>query len=575
MTINNRERNRVFIIFVVFCLWVLYIGASLVKTQVVDYSKNVTRVQAQSNRVFTLFSKRGTIYDCSGEILAISAKAKSAFLNNKDIAESRQLFKRVLRSKVNISRKQRKDIEKRIRRGDKFIWIKRKLALWEYERLKKIKETTRARTSALDFLEEYKRTYPQKATAAHILGGVGIDEQGLFGIEYSIDSTIRGANARVKVERDARQKVFNFQYLDEPKTGKDVYLTIDSSVQFFVEKELKETVEKHKAKSGSVIVMDSRDGAILAMANYPDFDPARATGTPPGVINNKAVSAIYHPGSTFKIILASIALENNICSPQQKFYCYNGVYQVKDRKITDDHPHERLTFEDIIIYSSNIGAARIGEKLGSTRLYEGIKLFEFGDSAGTRLAGVEKGILHPLRKWTGVSLAYLSHGYEIAVTPLQMTRAFNVLASGGYLVDPFIVKKIDGVFLKEPSRKKILSPGTVHRMVEIMTQVVEKGTGKSARIEGIPIAAKTGTTKRIIRNKKRISNRTGVKYVSSFGGFFPARNPRVTMFVVVDEPKGLYYGGDVAAPLFKSIAEKLMIYLEIFPELDKKNEIRL
>jgi cell division protein FtsI (penicillin-binding protein 3) len=237
--------------------------------------------------------------------------------------------------------------------------------------------------------------------------------------------------------------------------------------------------------------------------------------------------------------------------------------------VTDDRPYDRLTFEEIVIYSSNIGAVKIGERVGRTRYYQGIRNFGFGTRTGLRLPGEERGIVNPLNKWSGVSLAFLSYGYEIAVTPIQMTRAFNVIACKGYLIQPYIVKEIAGVMLRRAKKQKILSSGTVLRMRSIMEEVVRRGTGKTIRIEGIPIAGKTGTTKKIRRNSRT------VKYVSSFGGFFPAQHPRVTMFVVVDEPKGQYYGADVAAPLFKSIAKRLLIYLRIFPELDKTNEIKL
>jgi cell division protein FtsI (penicillin-binding protein 3) len=228
-----------------------------------------------------------------------------------------------------------------------------------------------------------------------------------------------------------------------------------------------------------------------------------------------------------------------------------------------------LSFEEIIIHSSNIGAAKIAERLGKTRYYEGIRKFGFGKRIGIRLPGEEKGIFKPLSRWTGVSLQFLAYGYEIAVTPLQMARAFNVIASGGYMIQPYILKKIEGIFPKKKRSVKLLSPGTVHRMSDIMTEVVNTGTGKRTRITGINIAGKTGTSKRIRKNKNK------EKYVPSFGGFFPAENPRVTMFVVIDEPKGQHFGGDVAAPLFKSIAEKLLIYLKIFPNSNGKSEIRI
>lgn len=565
--VNKNERNRVFVLFVIIALWVLLIGTALVKTQVLDYGKNIAKVRAQSNRTLALHPKRGTIYDNQGEVLAISVKAKSAFLNNKNKGDSFRLFNRVRRT-IPLKWKAIKDIRKRIKRADKFIWIKRKLTDREYERLAKIKVKTEGE-SALDFIEEYKRIYPQVKTASHILGGVGIDEQGLYGLEYSTNEMIKGKGCEVKVERDAKHRVYKFQHLTRPTNGKDIHLTIDSSVQFFVEKELKDVVKKYKARSGSVVVMDCHTGAILAMATYPDFDPGNIRNLSPNIIKNRAISFLYDPGSTFKIIVASNALNGNICSPQQVFNCHNGSYKVRDRTIPDDHAYDRLSFEEVVIFSSNIGAAKIGERLGKKRLFQGIRKFGFGQKIGISLPGEEKGILHPVNAWSGVSLQFLSFGYEINVTPIQMTRAFNVLASGGFLVEPYIIKEIDGVPVKRKPDVQILSPGTVQRMKTIMMEVVKKGTGKKARIAGIDIAGKTGTTKKTRRRSKRR------KYVSSFGGFFPAMNPKVTMFVVIDEPKGAFYGGDVAAPLFKSIADRLLIYLNIFPELDNKNEIKL
>ncbi len=570
MKLNSSERKRTFLIFILFCLWMLFIGASLVKIQVFEYGKNLAKVQAHSNRTFTLHSKRGTIYDSSGEVLAISVKAWSAFLSNKDQAESLRIFNRILKENIHLTRDEKQNVKKRINQGDKFIWIKRKLPDSEYQRLKNIESFDEVRMqSAVDFIQEYKRIYPQNATACHILGGVGIDEQGLGGIEYSLNDILRGKDCKVKVVQDARQKAFKLQYLEKPRDGKDIYLTIDSSIQFFVEKELEAAVKKHNAKSGTVIVMDTREGEILAMAGFPHFNPIDLKYTSPGVIRNKAISFLYHPGSTFKIILASTALEQNLCSPQQSFFCYNGIYKVKDQVLTDEKPYDHLTFEEIIIYSSNIGAARIGERLGKKKYYEGIKSFGFGTRTGLHLPAEEGGIVNPLNKWSGVSLDFLAYGYEIAVTPIQMTRAFNVIANNGYMIQPYIVKAIDGAVLKRAKPQKVLSPGTVVRMKSIMEEVVNRGTGKTTCIEGIPIAGKTGTTKKIKKNKSII------QYISSFGGFFPAQRPRLTMFVVIDEPKGQFYGSDVAAPLFKSIAERLLIYLKIFPELDKTNEIKL
>jgi cell division protein FtsI (penicillin-binding protein 3) len=251
------------------------------------------------------------------------------------------------------------------------------------------------------------------------------------------------------------------------------------------------------------------------------------------------------------------------------FNCYNGRYKLEARTITDVHPHEKLSFEDIIIKSSNIGAARIGLRLGKERYFRTIQRFGFGRETGVRLPAEEKGILNPLERWGASSVASISFGYEISVTPLQMARAFNVIASGGYLVSPRLLESVVGMRVRQPGRTRVLSAETYHRLLPILTEVVRRGTGRKTHIEGIDIAGKTGTAHKNIRGKYE------KVYIASFGGFFPAQNPRVTVYVIVDEPKGLFYGGDVAAPLFRDVTRKLMISLRVFPEVDGSNEIRI
>ncbi|MCK4836071.1 MAG: penicillin-binding protein 2 [Candidatus Aminicenantes bacterium] len=567
MKINRNERNRAFIVFMMFVGWILIIGVTLIKTQVFHFTKYLARIKAQSHRILSLNPKRGTIYDCQGEVLAISVKAKSAFLNNKNRYESERIFSRINKV-ISINNEKRRNIEKRIKRGDNFIWLKRKLGDKEYDILNKIQSTSRQR-SIIGFIDEYKRIYPQKETAAHILGGVGIDEQGLYGIEFALDKGLKGKGGEVEVLVDARRKVFNYQYLDQPVSGRDVYLTIDSTVQFFIEKELKKVIKKFKAKGGSVIVMNSRDGSLIAMASYPTYNPDRLRYTSGRVLKNYAISFLYDPGSTFKIILASSALENSICYPQQIFDCYNGSYRIHNRQISDVHSFNKLTFEDIIIKSSNIGAVRVGLRVGKVKYFKTINDFGFGSKTGIGLSAEESGILNPLDKWTLTSIASLSFGYEISVTPIQMLRAFNVIATGGHLFTPRLLMKVGQQLQRSRENGKILSTSTCQKMLSIMIKVVNQGTGKKAMIEGLTIAGKTGTAQKIKRGKyEKI-------YVSSFGGFFPAQNPVLTMYVVIDEPKGKIYGGDVAAPLFKLIAQRLMIYMGIFPEIDGKNEIRI
>jgi cell division protein FtsI (penicillin-binding protein 3) len=564
MNANRQEKRRFFALSILFFIWIFAISFKLFDMQVLNYTTYMAKVKAQTHRVEELHSKRGTVTDRRGEILAISLRSKSAFISNKDSVLSLAAFREFCQ-RLPLAGIQKATIAKRIRRGEKFIWLKRKLTDEEYLKVKSLAKEG-ATAGAIDFLDEYRRVYPQGPLAAHVLGGVGIDEQALGGIETSLDPEIKGRGGKLKVLIDARKRIFQFKYLEQPVPGRDIHLSIDAPLQFFVERELAAAVEHYRAAGGAVIVMDSRNGQVLAMASNPGYDPETIWNTPMPVLKNKALSFLYDPGSTFKIVLAASALENRACGRQEIFNCHDGVYTVRDRQIIDVHPYARLSFDDIIVQSSNIGAAQVGLRLGGDKYFQTIGRFGFGRRTGIRLPAEENGIVNPPSKWSGVSLAFLSFGYEIAVTPLQMAVAFNVPATGGFSVRPQILSDGAGA---PGDRTRVLSAGSSEQLAEIMTAVVSRGTGKNAAIDGLEIAGKTGTAHKIKAGKYAGS------YVSSFGGFFPARDPRVTMFVMIDEPEGLHFGGDVAAPVFKAIAEKIMLYFGIFPELPAQNEIRL
>ena len=563
MNSNRQGKKRFFVLTIFFFIWIFLIAFKLFNMQVLDYTTYMAKVRAQTNRVEELHPKRGTITDRHGEILAISLLSKSAFISNKDNALSLAVFKKFC-GLLALDNSQKMKIVKRIRRGEKFIWIKRKLTDDEYLKIRPLalsKETA----GTIDFIDEYRRVYPQNKIASHILGGVGIDEQALGGIETSLDPEIRGRGGKLKVLIDARKKIFQFKYLEQPVAGRDIHLSIDTALQFFVERELAAAVKKYQAVGGAVIVMSSRDGQILAMASNPDYCPENIWRTPLPVLKNRAISFLYDPGSTFKIVLAASALENRVCGRQEMFDCHNGAFMIRDRQITDVHPYGQLSFDDIIIHSSNIGAAEIGRRLGGEKYFQTIEKFGFGRRTDILLPGEENGILNSPKKWSGVSLAFLSFGYEIAVTPLQMAAAFNVLASGGFFIRPEIVLEDT----PGSGQTRVLSLASQQRLTEILTAVVSRGTGKQAGISGLEIAGKTGTA-----HKVKMGKYVG-SYVSTFGGFFPAHDPQVTVFVMIDEPLGLHFGGEVAAPVFKAIAERIMLYLQLFPDLPAQNEIRL
>lgn len=563
MNRNRQGKKRFFVLSIFFFIWIFLIAFKLFNMQVLDYTTYMAKVKAQTNRIEELHSKRGTISDRKGEILAISLLSKSAFISNKDNALSLAVFKKIC-ALLALGNSQKINVIKRIRRGEKFIWIKRKLTDDEFLQVKAL-ALSKDVAGTIDFVDEYRRVYPQKKIASHILGGVGIDEQALGGIETSLDSEIKGRGGKLKVLIDARKKIFQFKYMEQPVTGRDIHLSIDAALQFFVERELAAAVEKYQAAGGAVIVISSRDGQVLAMASNPDYCPENIWRTPMPVLKNKALSFLYDPGSTFKVILAASALENRICGRQEMFDCHNGVYMIRDRQITDVHPFARLSFDDIIIHSSNIGAVKIGQRLGGKKYFQTIQKFGFGRRTGILLPAEENGILNALKQWSGVSLAFLSFGYEIAVTPLQMAAAFNVLASGGFFIRPDIIMNDT----PGGSQARVLSAANQRRLTEILTAAVSRGTGKKAGIPGLEIAGKTGTAHKVKRGKYARS------YVSSFGGFFPAHDPQVTVFVMIDEPQGLYFGGEVAAPVFKAIAGKIMLYLKLFPDMPAENEIRI
>ncbi len=563
MSANRKGRQRFFALSIFFLIWIMAIVFRLFRMQVLDYTTYMAKIKAQTHRIEELHSKRGTITDRNGGILAISLQSKSAFISNKDNAHSLEVFKRFC-ALLPLSAVQKVAISKRIRRGEKFVWLKRKLTDEEYLKVKPLAADAWT-TGTIAFLDEYRRVYPQGKIASHVLGGVGIDEQALGGIETSLDHEIKGRGGRLKVLIDARKRIFQFKYLEQPVPGRDIHLSIDAPLQFFVERELAAAVSRYQAAGGAVIVMDSRSGQVLAMASCPDYDPEAIWNTPLPVLKNKAISFLYDPGSTFKVVLAASALEHRACGRQEAFNCHNGVYSIHDRQIIDVHPFARLSFDDIIVQSSNIGAAQVGMRLGGDRYFATIGRFGFGRRTGIRLPAEESGILNPPHKWSGVSLAFLSFGYEIAVTPLQMAVAFNVPAAGGVRVRPQILRDEASA----GDKMRVLSAGSSEQLGEIMTAVVRYGTGKKAQIAGLEIAGKTGTAQKIK------AGRYVGGHVSSFGGFFPARDPRVTLFVIIDAPKGLYFGGDVAAPLFKAITEKVMLHQGIFPGPPAVSEIRL
>lgn len=403
------------------------------------------------------------------------------------------------------------------------------------------------------------RYYPHGPLAGQVLGFVGIDGQGLEGVERQFDAELGGEVEALAVERDARGRrmVVDERWRPLPRSGAQVELTLDAALQHFAERELEKAVEEFGADGGVAIALEPASGAVLAMANVPRMDPNRPGAVAVEFRRNRAITDFHEPGSTFKAFLAAAALERGVVRPGDKVFCENGVYAVGRRVIHDHHPYGFLTFSQVIQHSSNIGCAKVAERLGVERYAEAIADFGFGQPTGIELPGESPGMVRPASKWRRIHLATTAFGQGIAATPLQMARAFAAIANGGLLVRPHIVRRVvaeDGEvrYLARPHvERRVMSEATSRQLTEILRGVVEGGTGKAARMEGFAVAGKTGTAQKVEAGG-RYSKRARI---SSFIGYVPAEQPRLLVLVMLDTPRKSTYGGIVAAPAFRRIAE--------------------
>ncbi|MGB4704617.1 MAG: penicillin-binding protein 2 [Candidatus Saccharicenans sp.] len=557
------HRQKAKIVFSFLLLWFIIIFARLIDLQVIEHKKLKAIVQEQSQDLITVLPTRGTIFDRNGRILARSLPAASVFFSPVQGESFEHQVKGIyqLKAILQLSDSELKKIINSVEKRRRFTWIKRKIPLEVAEKVKSLK------LPGIYILEENKRFYPQGTLAAHLLGGVSIDDVGLAGVEYYYNTLLRGEEGQQLIMKDARRREFFIETIKETKPGQDLYLTIDSTIQYIAEKELKQAVEKHQANWGTIVILSPRTGEVLAMATYPDYDPNEFP-PPEHLMLNRAIQHTYEPGSTVKIITAAAARELAGLSWNSFYDCSQG-YLVFGGTIVRDHVRLGvLSFPEVIIHSSNVGAIKIAEQIGAENVYRMFKLFRFGEKTGIDLPGEEAGVLHPLERWRKSSLR-VAIGYEISATPLQVLRAMNVFASGGHLIKPRVrLEKpaplkdvIPASFESLPEGQPILNSQTTAELVSrIFEKVVELGTGREAGLPGYAIAGKTGTAQKYVPELKSYSSS---RHVASFVGFVPADRPLISMIVVIDEPRGAFhYGGQVAAPVFREVARKVLLYLQ-------------
>ncbi len=563
-------KNRLILIVFFVLSWSVLIGWRLYDIQIVRHESFREKAQKQQERTITLHPQRGAIYDRNGKELAVSVDVASIYVSPSRIEDIQGAAKKL--SKILACEGlSYKDILVKLKKKSPFVWIKRQVSenIWE--------EIKALGIEGIGSIKESKRYYPKLNLACHVLGYVSVDEEGTAGIERQYNDLIRGQPAMTMVIRDAKGDRLLLSNTEKRKNqrGKNIYLTIDEIIQFHTEKELDEAVRKYGAKSGTVIVMDPNSGEILALANRPGYDPNfRFSKFPENEWPNRAVSDVYEPGSTFKVFTALAALEEGVVRPDEVIYCGEGQISVAGKIIRDHERYADLSFRDIIAHSSNVGAIKVGMRMSKDVFFRRICSYGFGSRSGVDLPAESPGILHPTAKWSGRSLASIAMGQEVAVTPLQVLNSFNIIANGGYHVTPSLVKMIttpEGLVfkdLKNSKGKRVVSETTCRLLGNILASVVKDGTAKDAFIDGYSIAGKTGTAQKA----DGPGGYSATKFVASFMGFFPADNPKISMIVIIDEPAGgLFYGGKVAAPVFRNIASSIIMYMGIPSENEDRH----
>jgi cell division protein FtsI (penicillin-binding protein 3) len=509
-------------------------------------------------------AERGLIFDRNGNPLTLNVPCYSVFWRKT----SNVIEKEKLKEVFTVAGQDWSGIEEKIDRGANFIYLNRSA---DEEFLSIIKKKL---TTGIEWKESKKRIYPCGELASHVLGFMGTDK-GLEGIERDYEDYLQGKQGLKLAERDARGNILHTigEGSSSLESGYDVYLTIDKIIQYIVEREVEKIQEKFEPKSIVAIVLEPNTGKVLAMANSPSYDPNRFREFSASCFRNRAITDLYEPGSIFKIITASAALEEEVISPKDEIFCEYGNYRIAGHTIHDVHPYGWLTFKEALSYSSNIGFTKIGQKMGEETLYKYIRAFGFGEKTGIDLNGEANGLIRDVNEWSNLSIGAIPYGQEIGVTPIQMASAVAAVANGGVLMKPFIVDQIvneKGEIIKKnyPTiKRRIISEECSKLLTSLLVEVVENGTGKTARIKGYSIAGKTGTSQKYIPGE----GYSHTKFVSSFAGYAPAYNPQVVLLLMIDEPNGAYYGSQVAAPSFKNMMGKILRYLEIPPP---KEEIR-
>jgi cell division protein FtsI (penicillin-binding protein 3) len=551
----TRVHVRLLLLGLMTSLAVAAVALRLSYLTIVAAEEYESRGLVQYQRRLKLDARRGTIHDRNGRALAESVEVDSLYaVPSAFSAEEAQAAAGAIAGCLDMPRRR---VLARLQGTKDFAWLERKASP------EAVRCVEALNVGGVHSIEESRRFYPKRRLASQVVGYVGIDNEGMAGVEYALQDRIKGEPGSRIIWTDALKRRAGTRVEKRSIPGDSVYLTLDENLQYIAETELSDAIRDSRSRSGIAIVMRPHTGEILAMALSPSFNPNRFGDFPASHWRNRTVTDVYEPGSTFKIVAAAAALEEGVTTEDERIDCGQGGIQVADRYIRDHRPFDVLTFREVVSHSSNVGMIRIGQRLGKSRLEGYVRAFGFGEATGLELPGESRGILRPAERWGPVTSASITFGQEVSVTPLQMVAAANVIATSGYLMRPRLVLgfgRDDGSFspslTPEPVRR-VVSEETARRMTAILVDVVEAGTGKTAALRGYRVAGKTGTAQKAVPG-----GYSRTDFIASFVGFAPAYRPELTALVILDSPEG-DHSGSRAAAVFARIVERSLVHLGV------------
>jgi cell division protein FtsI (penicillin-binding protein 3) len=557
-TARNSTSFRLYLLAGLFVLWCCGICVRLVYLQIFRYGTFEQRALHQQQRTEEVSARRGIIYDRYGNELAMSINVDSIFAVPSEMPKPASTMSLLAR----ITKQDPRELNARCEASKSFCWVARKPDPEVSERIRSLN------LRGIYFQKESKRYYPKNELAAQVLGYVGMDDKGLSGIEREYEGQLHGRPGQMLISVDARKKWFG-SVEKQPEPGQNIVLTIDEKIQYIAERELETAMEQTKAIAGTVVVENPRTGEILALANRPTFNPNLSKEITPDKLKNHAVSDVYEPGSTFKLVTISAAIDEGLTKPDELIDCQMGSIVVNGLRIHDHKAFGLIPVSQVLAHSSDVGAIKIALRLGEQRFYKYIRGFGFGQQTGIELPGETRGLTKPVSRWSKVSIGAISMGQEIGITPLQLSGMVSSIANDGILASPRIVA--GEVSPKDAPQKvafhpvqqgRVVSSTTAAMMRQMMQGVVLEGTGRKAALEGYSAGGKTGTAQKFDPATHKYSHS---KYVASFAGFAPINNPEITVVVVLDTPLAPTVvqreGGWVAAPVFHRVAQQVLEYL--------------